>query len=624
MPPTTDADAGFDVRVRRCTLVLIAVALITTGFVTPILASPATASPNGSNSTPTANASTSSTSSATGLFQSPSTSTPNSDNASENATSYTACAGKGPIRGAICNVIEHTKRSVLGGALDATQDIARSTLELILRRPAPKQGDEIVVFRPPTNQPLAGAYDGWTSVGLPLGFLTWILGVGIALASRFRPDASFATQGFQIEQKLGRNLLLTLGSWWVGAFILHLANGLILAVAPRGDQLVMGPQSGIGTLLGTGLLAGLLWVATAAIVTILLITTLLAYVLCLTFMVFLPVFSALMLFDTGGVLRTIGQFGQKGWDIFIRAAFFPLPAALVLGSGTYVATGTMGFVENAVAIGGFAEVAGTLAFAAVTFVTQLAALVATLWMLLGSRAAKTAGGIMAGLGGAAMYSRAKAGAQTLAGKASMPNAGVASSATSAATGTGIPSDLFDRVVSSRGSGSGGAFGAGTRANAAGALGPGTSGSSVGGLASVGTPTGGRPSSDGTTAGNRTGPRTDVSPEAIDGFDLVVVDGEGEMTDRQSYQPGYVSDGEFQPVESVGQTRQLVVREHERFAAAYDSDGDHPGVLHRGEADGTLYDTKPVAGEDWGVSAAEETKISRDSVFDARDAGEGSR
>ncbi|WP_211609296.1 hypothetical protein [Halogranum amylolyticum] len=584
-----------------------------------------TTSPNGPNSTRAAGTPTPSTPNATVLLQSQSPPTPDSGNGSENATSYAACTGKGPIRGAICNVIENAKQSILGGALDATQDIARSTLELILRRPVPKRGGEIVVFRPPTNQPLAGAYDGWTSVGLPLGFLTWILGVGIALTSRFRPEASFATQGFQIEQKLGRNLFLTLGSWWVGAFILHVANGLILAVAPRGDQLVMGPQSGIGTLLGTGLLAGLLWVATAAIVTILLITTLLAYVLCLTFMVFLPVFSALMLFDTGGVLRTIGQFGQKGWDIFIRAAFFPLPAALVLGSGTYVAAGTMGFVESAVAIGGFAEVAGTLAFAAVTFVTQLAALVATLWMLLGSRAAKTAGGIMAGLGGAAMYSRAKAGAKTLAGKASMPNVGATRSAASAATGTSIPSDLFDRVTSTRGtSGSGAALGAESQTNVAGALGPGTSGNSGDGLASVGTPTGGRPSSGTITIGSSAGARTDVSAAATDGFDLVVVDGEGDMTDGQRYQPGYVTDGEFQPIESKGQTRQLIVREHDRFATAYDSDGDHPGVLHRGEADGSLYDTKPVAGEDWGVSAAEETKISRDSVFDARGTGGGSQ
>jgi hypothetical protein len=286
----------------------------------------------------------------------------------------------------------------------------------------------------------------------------------------------------------------------------------------------------------------------------------------------------------------------------------------------------MGFVEKAVAIGGFAEVAGTLAFASVTFVTQLAALVATLWMLLGSRAARTAGGIMAGIGGAAMYSQAKAGAKTLAGRASVPNVGAASSAAGAATGTSIPTDLFDRATSARNtaSGSGAALGAesGTT-NAAGALGAGSACSSGGGLASVETPTGGRPSSGGTTAGSSTGAGTAVSDEAIDGFDLVVVEGEGDMTDGQRYQPGYVSGGEFQPIESKGQTRQLIVREHDRFAAAYDSDGDHSGVFHRGE-DGILYDAKPVAGEDWGVSAAEETKISRDSVFDARGDGGGSR
>ncbi|WP_157744187.1 hypothetical protein [Halopenitus persicus] len=619
MLSTTDIGAVPHPQVSSRIAVVLAVALLLTGFVAPAFA----AEPGTAPRDPPANTTTSTSSNGS------STATPSnhpvsgvngSANASQNATSYAPCTGKGPIRGAICNVIENAKRSILGGALDATQKLARSTVELILRRPVPMRGSEIVVFRPPTNQPLAGAYNGWTSVGLPLGFLVWIVGAGVALASRFRPEATFATQGFLIEQNLVRNLLLTLGSWWVGAFILHLANGLILAVAPRGNQLVMGPQSGIGTLLGTGLLAGLLWVATAAIVTILLISTLLAYFLCLTFMVFLPVFSALMLFDTGSVMQTIGHFGQKGWSIFIRAAFFPLPAALVLGAGAYIATGTMGFVESAVGVAGFSTVAGTIAFAIVTFVTQLAALVATLWMLLGSRAARTAGGIMAGIGGAAMYSRAKSGAKTLAGKASMPNVGGASSAASAAASSGIPSDLFDRVTSSRnGNGSGAALGAESGTNAAGAIGPGTSSSSGGGLASVGTPTGGRPSSGGTTTGSSSSAKTDVSADAIEGFDLVVVDGEGDLSDGQRYQPGYVSDGEFQPIESKGQTRQLIVREHDRFAAAYDSDGDHPGVLHRGE-DGILYDTKPVAGEDWGVSAAEETQISRDSVFDAR--GEG--
>lgn len=620
MLSTTDIGAVPRPRVSSRIAVVLAVGLLLTGFVAPAFAADPGTTP-GDPPTNTTTSISSNGSSTTTPSNHPIPGVNGSANASQNTTSYAPCAGKGPIRGAICNVIENAKRSILGGALDATQKLARSTVELILRRPVPMRGSEIVVFRSPTNQPLAGAYNGWTSVGLPLGFLVWIVGAGVALASRFRPEATFATQGFLIEQNLVRNLFLTLGSWWVGAFILHLANGLILAVAPRGDQLVMGPQSGIGTLLGTGLLAGLLWVATAAIVTILLISTLLAYFLCLTFMVFLPVFSALMLFDTSGVLQTVGHFGQKGWSIFIRAAFFPLPAALVLGAGAYIATGTMGFVESAVGVAGFSTVAGTIAFAVVTFVTQLAALVATLWMLLGSRAARTAGGIMAGIGGAAMYSRAKSGAKTLAGKASMPNVGGAGSAASTAASSGIPSDLFDRVTSSHnGNGSGAALGAESGgSDAAGALDSGTSGSS-GGLAAVGTPTGGRPSSGATTTGNGTAAGTDVSTDAIDRFDFVVVEGEGDLSDGQRYQPGYVSDGEFRPIKPQGRSRDFIVRNHERFASAFDSNGDHPGVFHRGEEDGILYDTKPVAGEDWGVSAAEETKISRDSVFDAR--GEG--
>lgn len=630
MPPTNDIGAVLHPRVSGRIAIFLAVALLLSGFVAPALA----ADPGTAPDDPTTNTTTSTSPNTSSTATPSNRSIPKvngSANTSQNATSYAPCSGKGPIRGAICNVIENAKRSILGGALDATQKLARSTLELILRRPVPMRGDEIVVFRPPTNQPLAGAYNGWTSVGLPLGFLVWVVGTGVALASRFRPEAAFATKGFQIEQNLVRNLLLTLGSWWVGAFILHLANGLILAVAPRGDQLVMGPQSGVGTLLGTGLLAGLLWVATAAIVTILLITTLLAYFLCLTFMVFLPVFSALMLFDTGGVLQTVGKFGQKGWDIFIRAAFFPLPAALVLGAGAYVATGTMRFVESAVGIAGFSAVAGTLAFAIVTFVTQLAALVATLWMLLGSYAARTAGGIMAGIGGAAMYSRAKSGAKTFANKASMPGVGsltdAADSAADATTGSSALNDLLGGVQSGNSStgGDGAALGSGGgAANVSGALGSGSHDDTANGAVSLGTPTGGRPSTTDTTASTSESGSTGIGAEDLDGFDPVVVGGQGDLPSGQRYQPGYVSDGEFQPVETQGQNRELIVREHDRFADAYDTDGDHPGVFYRGEGDGTLYDASPVAGEDWGSSPTEETKISRDSVFDARSDGGGAR
>ncbi|QLD89627.1 hypothetical protein HWV07_11545 [Natronomonas salina] len=559
----------------------------------------------------------------------------NSTTTEEAATgdSHNACDGKGPIEGAICNAIEDTKRSLLGGALDVTQDIARSVLEVILHRPAPKQGSEIVVFRPPTNQPMAGAYAGWTSVGLPLGFLVWVLGVGVALASRFRPAASFAAHGFQIERHIGRNLVFTLGSWWIGAFILHLANGLILAVAPRGDQLVMGPQSGVGSILGTGLLAGLLWLGTATVTTILLVATLLAYFLCLTFMVFLPVFSALMLFDTGGVLQTVGQFGQTGWDIFIRAAFFPLPAALVLGAGAHVAGGMMRFIEEAVAVGGFAEIAGMLAFAIVTFVTQLAALVATLWMLLGSRAARTAGGIMAGIGGAAMYSRAKSGAQSLAGNASIPRPGAGSGA-DATSAASAASESAANAASPGGSGNG-AVTTGTNSGSRlgsglsvsdGASRPGTSTDGSVGVSTPETPTGGRPGPMGQASESPTAGGTNVSAGGGSSSESgpINVSGEHDLPGNQRYQPGFVNDGEFQPVESSGLNRELVVREHDRFVDAYDSDGDHDGIYLRGTEDGTLYDASAVAGSDWGVSSAEASRMSRDAVFDARgeDTGRG--
>jgi hypothetical protein len=316
-----DSDPGAgritDVHIRRRVLLLVIIGLVTAALVTPFLAATSTASPanfTASESTPpeetTSESGTSSPSilSSAGMNESEQ---PNGTDGVATGGSNRECAGKGAIEGAICNAIEDTKRSILGGALDVTQNLARTMLEVILNRPAPKQGSEIVVFRPPTNQPVAGAYAGWTSVGLPLGFLVWVLGVGVALASRFRPTTTFAAQGFQIERHIGRNLVLTLGSWWIGAFILHLANGLILAVAPRGDQLVMGPQSGVGSILGTGLLAALLWIGTATVTTILVVATLLAYFLCLTFMVFLPVFSALMLFDTGGVLPCRRRFGRR-------------------------------------------------------------------------------------------------------------------------------------------------------------------------------------------------------------------------------------------------------------------------------------------------------------------------
>ena len=103
-----------------------------------------------------------------------------------------------------------------------------------------------------------------------------------------------------------------------------------------------------------------------------------------------------------------------------------------------------------------------------------------------------------------------------------------------------------------------------------------------------------------------------------------VSGEHDLPGSQRYQPGFVNDGEFQPVESSGLNRELVVREHDRFVDAYDSDGDHDGIYLRGTEDEMLYDASAVAGSDWGVSSAEASRMSRDAVFDARgeDTGRG--
>lgn len=543
-----------------------------------------------------------------------------------NGTAYDACTGKGFVWRGICNFIEDAKRTIVGGALDVTQNLIRSTLELLLRRPAPRRGGEIAVFRPPTNQPLAGGYRAWTTVGLPLGFLIWVIGVGVALASRFRPDAGFAAQGFQIEQNLVRNLLLTIGSWWVGAFILHLANGLILAVAPRGEQFLTAPEAGVGSLLAAGALVWVLKVLAAVVAAILFVASILAYFLCLTFMGYLSVFSALLLFDTEGVLQTIGWFGKKGWDIFIRAAFFPFPAALVLGAGTYIANGTAGFVEQAVGIAGFAAVAETLAFTAVMFVTLVTALLASLWMIMGARGASTAAGVLAGLGGAALFSRAKLRAKRLGKKTSLPNLGSSTSTAGSATGS-VGGATGSRGATPRG----GALGAGGGPDPAGALGAGSRDTDTGGLTPMGVPTGGRPRSTGSTSRSTTGGSADIGtgvgagPGTGDIDDPIVVGSEGDLPTGQDYKPGYVSGGEFQPVvPSEGRKREMVIREYDRFADAYDSEGDHAGVYLRGEEDGRLYDASAVAGENWGLSLTEEAGLSRDAVFDARNGGRESR
>lgn len=541
---------------------------------------------------------------------------------------YAACANKGIFRGALCNVIENAKRHViqnikqklLGGAIDVTGNFVQGTLSLMLHRPVPKHDGQITVLRPPTNQPLAGAFRGWTTVGLPLAFLTWVIGVGIALASRMRPDAAFAANGFRIEHKLGQNFLLTLGSWWLGTFILHLSNGLIHAVAPSADQLMKSPEAGVGSLLSAAAFVWILKIAAAVIAAILFVTFILSYFLCFTLMGYLSLFSALMLFDTG-VLQTIGWFGEKGWDIFIRAALFPLPAALILGGGTYIAGGTTVFVERTVAVVGFADIAGTLAFTTVMFVSLVTALLASLWMIMGARGASTAAGVVAGLGGAAMYSKAKRTAMN----ASMPNIGSFTGGGSATSSTGWSTGDAHR------SRWGGALGSGESPDTAGALGPGRSASDAGGLTRIGIPTGGRPRSTDSTTGSAsrnqsgTAAGTDVGAGSDESSGPVVVESEADLPSGQQYQPGYLSDGEFQSViTSQGREREMLVREHERFAETFDSEGDHGGIYLRGEKDGRLYDASSVAGEDWGLSLAEEAGMSRDAVYDARKKGRDAR
>lgn len=548
-------------------------------------------------------------------------------NATWNASTYDACAGKGFVWGGICNVIEDTKRTIIGGALDVTGALVDTTLALLLRRPAPRSGGEITILRPPTNQPMAGAFSGWQSVGLPLGFLLWVIGAGVALASRFRPDASFATTGFRIEENLARNLLLVLGSWWLGAFVLHLANAVIRVAAPTASELGPGVKTSLGSVLAAGFLVWVFYVAAAFVAGILLAATVLAYFLSITFMVFLPVFSALLLFKTDGVLGTLGWFGQKGWDIFIRAAIFPLPAALVLGAGIYVAGGTIPVVEQAIATGGFTDIAGMLSYAIVMFVVLVTALLASLWMIMGARGAGTAAGVIAGLGGAALYNRAKGKVGAVKEGASTPSIGSSpDGATTSATRGWSPG--------SPGPGHqwGGALGSGGPTDAAGVLGAGSSATRAGGLARMEVPTGGRPTSSAATsdaptrgsisAGGGAGIGPAVNVGSGDHSEPIVVTGKRDLPAGQKYQMGFLSEGEFQPTESRGQSREFVVRHHDRFADIFDSEGDHSGIYLRGEIDDRLYDASAVGGEDWGLSLQEEAAMSREAVYDAREAGGG--
>lgn len=562
----------------------------------------------------------------------PARSADNSSNGTATAPAYTACAGKGIVWGGICNFIAGAKRNILGGALEATETLIRGTIELMLQRPVPTHNGDLAVFRPPTNQPLVGAFQAWTTVGLPLGIMVWAIGAVVALASRFRPAADFATHGFKIEENLGRNFLLTIGSWWLGAFVLHLANGLILAVAPRGDQLVASAEAGVGSLLAAGAFVWFIKVAAAIIAGILFVATILSYFLCLTLLGFLSVFSGLMLFDTDGVLRTIGWFGKKGWDIFIRAAFFPLPAALILGAGTFVAGGTTKFVESAIAGTGLAGAAGMIAFAAVMFVTLLTALLASLWMAMGARGASTAAGVVAALGGAALYAKGKHRMKQFARNTEMPSFGSSSS-----TGSATWSPGWSPGSPGPGSQWGGSLGAGDTTDSAGALGAGSPDTGGGGLARAEVATGNRPQSTAATtdapSGGAVGAGSDAGPETGgSGVDAgsgepsepITVTSERDLPSDQDYQPGYLSEGEFKHIESSGLKRDFIIRQHDQFADIYDSEGDHGGIYLRGVDNDRLYDASQVSGEDWGMSVNEQAAMSREAVYDARDAGGGPR
>lgn len=250
------------------------------------------------------------------------------------------CSGGGFIDSAMCKAKNALFGWVIGGVVDFVQGIISGIVNVIVGTPVPKHNGQPAFFQQPTNQPMKGVYNSWLTFSMPLGIILWMLMMlGILFSQVFVSGSSEELKRREMKSRSWKVLLGVLGSWAIGAAILHLSNGITLAVAPDGKDIASNLAVFAGNVGAAGAAGLLLWFFEGVLFLFILLLVLSKYAVVFVMMWSLPILLPLAAFNVGPI-KILSKPARGIIDMFVPFVFLTLPMALVLRVG-YVVVNSM-------------------------------------------------------------------------------------------------------------------------------------------------------------------------------------------------------------------------------------------------------------------------------------------
>ncbi|ADJ14511.1 hypothetical protein HacjB3_05600 [Halalkalicoccus jeotgali B3] len=507
----------------------------------------------------------------------------------------------------------------------------------------PMQDGSVAVSGEPDGDLMSILYEYWYGVSLVAGAAIWlIMTLVLYILGMVWPPTPTYQQIKIAQQEAWIKLLLIPFSWALGTIILFAASFAMNAV-PLDPSTIAPDTSSIAANNAAAGISILLFYAFGGAFALAMAFTF--FVTWLFLYVIFPAMPILIAMSVPKVwiMKGVAEAFEGVLELFPSAAFFPLPAVVVLSVGYSV----LGAIENL--LPGPAEWGAVPVSAVAIIVIWLLAFISSIYLFWFKRVGAGAGAIIAGSVGLGAISSAlgRLGGGSAAG-AGAAAGGAAGSGTSAAAG-GISNAVNGHALGSGGSGTGGALGSGSSSSGlstggsdlasadTGASAPTSAGASTGTNPSgTALPGGSGPSpSSGPSAsasashsssGTSSGATVRDSPEgrvSVDDPSITTVTSPDDLPGDQKYRAGYFTgsgpgtDIEFQKMLNVPRSSEMVTGE--TFKRVDDAYGERD-LFVRGENDQQFYDVSEVAESDnhgLGLSEAEQNAESRSTVDNAR-------
>jgi hypothetical protein len=233
--------------------------------------------------------------------------------------------------------------SIIATALNMIADfvggIINAIIDMVVGAPVPRHNGERAIVQPPTNEPWTTIYDSWLTMAVPIGLAEWLLMViGVLFSEVYISGQEAELKRREMKHRTWKVLFGIVGSWTIGATILHVADALAQSVAPTGEQITSNLFVFAATGQSVALAGFLMWLFGATIFLFVIILILTRIAVIFTMMWALPILLPLAALDMGP-LSTISRPARGLIDMFIPFAFMTLPIAIVLQVGYLVMEG---------------------------------------------------------------------------------------------------------------------------------------------------------------------------------------------------------------------------------------------------------------------------------------------